>query len=355
MALLHQMAPSNPEVIHMVRPQMGDAPEGGPSEASGSTSDLPGNTRARYPDRQNDREESATSTDVVCVGEALWDLSTPPGTPLDEATHLSIAPGGGAVNVAMKLAELGLRAGLVASVGDDAVGRALIAHLSRRGVDVSRVRTNQAARTGLVFLTHAPTRAVAYRAVLEEALALREVLPRSFQAKIVHISGLLPSRAGLLALERAARHAQTEGAIITLDANLRPRLWAGDAIGRADPRKLFGVVDVLKVSEEELRLLGVADPRDLAPVLRPEAIVVATFGAAKTRALGPFGEVRAGGPALAVESSIGAGDAFVAGLLSVLAREGRAALRDRAAIERAIQRGNEVARQSLAGRSLEPK
>ncbi|MDC3955055.1 PfkB family carbohydrate kinase [Polyangium jinanense] len=335
----------------MVRPQMGDAPKGGPSEASGSTSDLPGNTRARYPDRQDDREETTTSADVVCVGEALWDLSTSPGTSLDDATQLSLTPGGGAVNVALTLAQLGLRAGLVASVGDDPVGHALVAHLSRRGVDVSRVRAVKSTRTGLVFLTHAPPRAVAYRAVLEEALALRDALPHAFGASVVHFSGLLPSRACLLALERAARQAQREGALVTIDANLRPRLWAGDALGRADPRRLFAAASVLKVSEDDLRLLGVSDPRDLAPLLRPEAIVVATFGAAETRALGPFGEVRAGGPALAVASTFGAGDAFVAGLLSVLAREGRTALQDRAAIERAIQRGNEVARTSLLEKS----
>ncbi|WP_170229116.1 PfkB family carbohydrate kinase [Polyangium fumosum] len=336
----------------MVRPQMGDAPKGGPSEASGSSSDLPGNPRARYPDRQDDHEETATSADVVCVGEALWDLSTPEGTSLDDATQLSLTPGGGAVNVALTLAQLGLRAGIVAPVGDDAVGHALVAHLSRRGVDVSRMRATKSSRTGLVFLTHAPTRAVAYRAVQEEALALRDALPRSFGANVVHFSGLLPSRACLLALEQAARHAAREGSLVTLDANLRPRLWAGDALERADPRSLLGGVDVLKVSEDDLRLLGASDPRDLMPLLHAEAIVIATFGAAKTRALGPFGEVHAGGPALAVESTIGAGDAFGAGLLSVLAREGRAALRDREAIERAIQRGNEVARSSLTERSL---
>ncbi|MDI1446556.1 PfkB family carbohydrate kinase [Polyangium sp. 6x1] len=336
----------------MVRPQMGDAPKGGPSEASGSSSDLPGNTRARYPDRQDDREETATSADVVCVGEALWDLSTPQGTSLDDATQLSLAPGGGAVNVALTLAQLGLRAGIVAPVGDDPVGHALVAHLSRRGVDVSRMRPTRSTRTGLVFLTHAPPRAVAYRAVREEALALRDALPRSFDARVVHISGLLPSRACLLALERAAQRATREGALVTLDANLRPRLWAGDALRRTDPRRLFAAASVLKVSEDDLRLLGVSDPQDLAPLLRPDTIVVATFGAATTRALGPFGEVRAGGPALAVESAIGAGDAFVAGLLSVLAREGRAALRDRDTIERAIQHGNEIARRSLAERSL---
>lgn len=282
-------------------------------------------------------------------------ISPPKGTSLDEATEISLAPGGGAVNVALTLAGLGLRAGLVASVGDDPVGRALVSHVARRGIDVSRVQASKTTRTGLVFLTHAPPRAVAYRAVLEEALALRDALPRSFGAKVVHISGLLPSRVGLRALERAARHAQNEGALVTLDANLRPRLWAGDALGRADPRRLFAVVDVLKVSEDDLRLLGLSDPRDITPVLRPEALVVATFGAAKTRALGPFGEVRAGGPTLAVESAIGAGDAFVAGMLSVLAREGHATRLDRATIERAIQRGNEVARRSLADKSFAPK
>lgn len=333
---------------------MGDAPKGGPLEASGSGSDLPGIKGALHPDQQGDREESTTTTDVLCVGEALWDLGVPSGKSLDAATHVSISPGGGAVNVALALTDLGLRAGLIASVGDDPVGRALVSRVALRGVDVTRVSTSNA-RTGLVFATHTPPRAVAYRSVVEEALALRAALPRSFHTSVVHFSGLLPSRACLLAVERAARRARAEGALVTLDLNLRPRLWTDDALSRADPRSLFPVIDVLKVSEVDLRLLRASDPRDLAPLLRPEAVVVATFGPAPARAIGPFGEVRAGGPAIATESTLGAGDAFVAGLLSVLAPAKRASLRDRTMIDRAIQRGNEVARQTLSDRLLESK
>jgi len=338
---------------------MGDAPEDLPSEAPGSTDDLPANEHARYRDPQGtsvDREETAAKrADVACVGEALWDLHAPNGVALEDATHVSLEPGGGAVNVALALARLGLRAKLVASVGEDPVGRALAQRLAARGVDVSLVRTAKA-RTGLVFLTRAPMRAVAYRSIADEALALRDALPHAFDANVVVLSGLLPSRAGLRALARAARRARREGCIVALDANLRPRLWAGDARSRFDPEAVLAEMDLVKVSEEDLRMLGAARPEDLAPRLRPEAIVVSTKGPEPTRAIGPFGEVVASGPAITTGSAIGAGDAFVAGLFSVLAREGRSALGDRDAVLRAIQRGNEIARETIAARdSLEHK
>src|SRR5690349_18233208 len=97
----------------------------------------------------------STAIDVLCVGEALWDLQAPSGLSFDRAASLSFTPGGAAVNVALTLARLGLRAGLSAVVGDDALGQALAARLAHAGVDASLVQ-RAPHRTGLIFLESTP-------------------------------------------------------------------------------------------------------------------------------------------------------------------------------------------------------
>jgi len=296
-------------------------------------------------DREEDRRRQ---TDVVCVGEALWDLHTPEGTPFEEANHVALTPGGGAVNVALALLKLNVRAGLVAAIGDDPIGRALKLRLEKLGIDVTRVQASPT-RTGLVFMTSKPTRVVAYRAPKEEALALASALPHAFQAKIVHLSGLLPDQEHLSALARAAERAKREGAIVMIDANLRPRLWIRDALAQANPSAIFQEADILKVSADDLRVLGVTNPDD-ARSLAP--IVVLTDGPNTTRAWGPFGEIEAAVEPIEIPSAIGAGDAFVAGFLSTLALE--EGDRSREAIERALRRGNQIAHAAL-NKKLENK
>ena len=249
-------------------------------------------TRNRDPQRgTTDRDErSGDFTDVVCLGEALWDLRVPEGATLEATARLELEPGGGAVNVAAHLVRLGAKAALVAAVGADPVGRALVARLARMGIDVSRVR-EAAPRTGLVILTRAPTRAVSYRSPKEEGIALAGALPKAFDATIVHVSGLLPSRAATAALVSATKRARREGCVVSIDVNLRPRLWPGDAIARVGLHRVLAEADVLKVSEDDLRVLGAKDARDLQRSLRPSAIVVSTHGGAEARAIGPFGEL----------------------------------------------------------------
>jgi len=286
---------------------------------------------------------------VACVGEALWDLRVPKDKPLEIAEHVALEPGGGAVNVALGLAQLGVEVKLIAAAGDDLVGRALITTIEHAGVDVSFVGFTKT-RTGLVWLTSVPPRAISYRSVKEEARALRGVLPRWFGAGIVHFSGLLPSRVLFSSFTRAARDAHKEGSLVTLDVNMRPRLWTEKALAKADPRELFAEIDVLKVSEDDLRMLGVTNPEALRERLRSDGVLVLTRGSLSTRAWGPFGEVKVEVSPLDVKSTIGAGDAFVAGLLSVLASDKTEGIIGAETITKALHRGNEVAFAELSSR-----
>src|SRR3954468_19473086 len=94
---------------------------------------------------------AAPPLDALCVGEAMWDLSAPAGVTFDLAESLGFRPGGAAVNVALALAEHGLRVGVAAAISADALGQALRARLAAAGVATAHL-TTAPGHTGLVVI-----------------------------------------------------------------------------------------------------------------------------------------------------------------------------------------------------------
>jgi sugar/nucleoside kinase (ribokinase family) len=333
---------------------MGDAPKANTFEAPG----LAGHDISQFayaPPRTMGMNPSMNGQDarseILCIGETLWDFHVPAGTPLTEANHVLFEPGGSATNVARHLAKLGVRAGIVGVVGEDALGTALVERLSREGVDVTHVH-KMTARTGLVVISSDPPVAVSYRAAEEEAQAFRYALNGEYTARIVHFSSLLPNRTAIHALARAAQRARKAGSAVTVDANLRPRIWRGDAVAKTNPYELLEVADVLKVSTDDLRVLGIHDPEVLRAKLRPEAILILTSGRSATRAWSPHGMVEQDVVTVDVAMAVGAGDAFVAGCLSTMLDVHPRLWATLDELEGIVGRGNALARAMLEERAM---
>ncbi len=76
--------------------------------------------------------------DILCIGSVLWDIigraSVPLGLGGDVPGRITRLPGGVALNIAMTLARLGLRPGLVSAVGRDAEGDDLLRACAARGL-----------------------------------------------------------------------------------------------------------------------------------------------------------------------------------------------------------------------------
>ncbi|MDQ3870567.1 MAG: PfkB family carbohydrate kinase, partial [Chloroflexota bacterium] len=107
--------------------------------------------------------------DVVCVGAATLDLvaaveRTPAADERVPALDLQQGGGGPAATAAVALARLGLRAAVVAAVGDDHTGSVIREGLADEGVDVRDVRVVRGARSASSVITvdvRAGTRAIA--------------------------------------------------------------------------------------------------------------------------------------------------------------------------------------------------
>jgi sugar/nucleoside kinase (ribokinase family) len=285
-----------------------------------------------------------SSFDVVCAGEAHWDLEAPRGAGAASAGSLRFRAGGAAVNAALSLAQRGLRVGLAAALADDAFGRALHAKVATAGVYVGGVVLGPP-RAGLVVVEAAGS---AQRVVAREAEdALPVAVPEAWAAQVLLLTGLAPALPYAAGLCKAARAARRVGSIIVVDVNARRRRWAG-----RDPRVIHAMLreaDVVRCSTEDLAALGI-DAAAMRAEMRRNATLVLTDGAAAARAVGPFGEVVKAPRVVAAAGSAGAGDAFTAALCAELARTGDHGADRIDRWDRMLQRGHDAARALLQRR-----
>jgi len=271
--------------------------------------------------------------DVVCAGEASWDFMT-----------AGFRPGGGAINAAVSLARGGMRVGLAAVVGDDHLGRGLLARLEAVGVDVGGVAL---APLGPGILVVEPAgegrRVLRHRPESEPAAEV----PSVWAASVLLISGLSPALAYTAELCRAARAARRAGTIVVVDVNARRHAWAGHDARTV--RALVGEADVVRYSGADLAGLGVG-AEVLCTAARRGAVIVATDGAGPARATGPFGELVSVPRRVLPVKRPGAGDAFTAAICGELARAGDVG-NDRADLwDRALRRGHAAAEARLLSR-----
>jgi 5-dehydro-2-deoxygluconokinase len=91
--------------------------------------------------------------DIVCLGRFGVDFYAQQiGARLEDVTSFAKYLGGSSANTAFGCARLGLRAGLISRVGDDAMGRFLTETIAREGCDVSHVGVDPSRLTAAVVL-----------------------------------------------------------------------------------------------------------------------------------------------------------------------------------------------------------
>lgn len=248
---------------------------------------------------------------ALVVGEALVDVVRSP----DGST--SAHPGGSPANVALTLARLGKDAELLTSLGADAYGDMVRAHLEASRVRLSR--TTPAPRTSSATATVDGDGVATYSFDLAWEVAADT---HSDAAPLVAHTGsiaavLEPGASVVRTLLTALRPTST----ITYDPNARPSLMGEPAAAREAIESLVAVSDVVKVSDEDLDWLAPGEPAEevarawlgLGP-----AVVVVTRGAQGAFAITRRGIVEVPPVAVEVADTVGAGDSFMGGLIDGL-------------------------------------
>ncbi|HEY6012933.1 MAG TPA: carbohydrate kinase [Candidatus Limnocylindrales bacterium] len=247
---------------------------------------------------------------VIGIGELVWDL-LPGGQRL----------GGAPFNVVAHLARFGWLADYVTAVGHDALGRRAIDQVGRLGVDTSLIQTSDRP-TGVVRVRLDAAGVPDYEIVTPAAYEAigrldADALEVASRAGVLVFGTLAQRFAGMRKATQQIVEAAGEG-VRLYDVNLRRGCW--------DPallRELLGLATIVKLNDEEqatlATVLGLPDS-PIEAFARALASRYSLRGVCVTR--GPAGAglllddvYRASAaPRIDVVDTVGAGDAFAAGL-----------------------------------------
>ncbi|PZR69721.1 MAG: carbohydrate kinase [Candidatus Dormiibacter spiritus] len=259
---------------------------------------------------------------LVC-GEALIDLAE------TGAGRYSARPAGSPCNVAIACARLGVPVAYFGRLSTDHFGSRLRTVLVEEGIDLRHTLSGNEP-TPLAFVHLEADREPQYGFYVEGTVDHKfgaAELPRALSGEIraVHFGSFsLVLEPGASAFEALLRR-EAADRVISLDPNVRPSLIPERA---AYVRRLLTWlpnVDLVKASEADLAWLHpgeipeVVARRWLAP---GPALIVVTLGSRGAMAITPHQSVFRATPQVEVVDTVGAGDAFMAGLLAALGSEG---------------------------------
>ncbi len=273
---------------------------------------------------------------ILVCGEALTDF-----VPVVADGELAYAPrtGGSPYNVALGLGRLGVPVGFFGRVSRDPFGHALRDGLVSEGVDCSLLR--QGDEPTALAIVHLPAGeepvfvfygdGAADCTLTPDDLPTLEDLGRAITT--LHFGSIsLVREPGATVYEQMMRR-EAGRRVISLDPNVRPGLIRDQAAYRRRFEGWVELADIVKVSQADLAwLYGDRASVDAACALMAAgpSLVVVTRGASGAIGITATGTVDVPGTPVHVRDTVGAGDAFTAGLLGSLALRGvldRTALR----------------------------
>jgi 5-dehydro-2-deoxygluconokinase len=296
----------------------------------------------RSPD-VTDTIHDAERLDLIAVGRSSVDLyGEQIGGRLEDMASFAKYVGGSPTNTAIGAARLGLRAAVLTRVGADHMGRFIREQLAREGVDTAGVLTDAERLTALVLLGIRDPDTfplIFYRENCADMALCADDVDPAFVARAgaLLINGTHLSRPGVFAASmKAATLMKAQGGKVVFDVDYRPVLWGLAAKENGEDRfvesaavtqelqRALPLCDMIVGTEEEMHILG--GSTDTIAALRgirrvSDALLVCKRGPLGCSAFPGAvpdtldeGVVGRGFP-IDVFNVLGAGDAFMAGLL----------------------------------------
>ena len=296
---------------------------------------------------------------IAACGEALVDFTA---ASVGGERAFAALPGGSPCNVAVGIARLRTPAAFVGKLSTDYFGELLYGHLEASGVGMRWVARGEQP-SALAFVTpregqgrkgHADGQAHDFAFYGDDTADRNftladapdefpdEVAALHFGSYSLVLGKCDRAYAALMEREHSRR-------VISLDPNVRPALFGDRAEYRRRIERLAGFAHLVKASADDLGWLYPGEMSlEVAArwVRRGPAVVVVTLGADGAVAVTADGRVaHSWGIGVAVADTVGAGDAFSAGLLAYLhnagwLRAGALAGITHQGLETALGRGN---------------
>ena len=266
--------------------------------------------------------------DITTIGEVLIDLTqtgiSQIGVPLFAAN-----PGGAPANVAVAASRLGASTAFIGKTGRDQFGAYLRRVLEENCVDCVGLHTAaQPTTMAIVSVDGTGERSFSFIRGADRELSPDEINESAIgQSKFLHFGSVSLTqgiaRSGTIF---AARSARQSGTLVSYDPNYRPALWRSEAEAVEWMRIPLPLVDIIKLSEEELPLLtGSGDLEEGSRLLEEQGFyrVVINLGGAGSVCRRQGVCLTVPGVSVKVADTNGAGDTFLGAVLSRLSLRGK--------------------------------
>lgn len=222
--------------------------------------------------------------DIVAIGELLIDF-TP--VKIDGDTYFKENPGGAPCNYLTAAQKYGMKTAFIGKVGNDGFGQKLKTTVDHIGIDTSNLILSDDYNTTLAFvhLSDDGDRNFSfYRKGCADIMLEREDINYDIlkDSRLLHFGSLSftdePSKSTVLEL---LDRAKSMGIIVSYDPNYRPPLWDSENNAIENMKKGLKYADILKVSDEEAKLLtGEEDPLLASEILSEYGVklIMVTLG-----------------------------------------------------------------------------
>jgi len=264
---------------------------------------------------------------LVCLGETMLMFAPPRYELIEHCDQFRAYSGGSESNVAIGLERLGMHAGWIGKLPDNALGRKVVNGIRAYGVDTSACVWAKEGRVGTFFVEWGadprPLRTIYDRTGSAAATLTADELDWDYigRSEWLHLTGITPalSEACRESTVQVAIRARERGCKVSFDVNYRSLLWSPEE-ARAAFREMSPYVNILiATAADAIMLLERERGREelttrLFELYALDAVVI-TYGADGSMAYDGEDLYRSRGYCVHVVNRLGAGDAFDAGLL----------------------------------------
>jgi 2-dehydro-3-deoxygluconokinase len=264
--------------------------------------------------------------DVITIGDAMITFNPATTGPMRYVSSFERKVGGAELNVAIGCSRLGLKTGWVSRLGNDEFGRYIYNFVRGEGIDVSQIELVDGYPTSLNFkeiMEDGSGRTFYYRSNSPTSTLTIDTLDESYlkNTKILHVTGVFPGvdkAKNVELIKYAISTAKKNGVLISLDPNIRLKLWSKEE-ATAALREFLPYIDILLTGVEEAELLlGVSNPQDIIEKSKEFGISYVAIKQGDKGSIGYHdGQTIEAPPVKAkkVVDTVGAGDGYDCGFL----------------------------------------
>lgn len=258
---------------------------------------------------------------IVGFGEALLDII------VEDGSIRNAIPGGSVFNTLVSLARCGIPTDFVSDFGDDTAGRMILRFLKEENIGTAYISLFSEGLTALAFAELNKNKDASYTFYKQyPKVRFQGHLP-NFDSNDFFAFGSFSALQDDIqfVLQTLISRAKAAGSIVFYDPNIRSKVNKSDQITLDRLKFNFSQADIIRGSNEDFQsIFDTSDSGKIFDLIQPSfcKILIVTSASGNIQFFSPKYRFEQKVTAVKVVSSIGAGDAFNAGILATLFSKG---------------------------------